>query len=88
MQKLNQQSTRIFCHLLRRLDGKEHLQLTSDGFMTLTMECIEENISTPFGIGKLYSLCHYYEQNGDLMRDPEMCFIAFTRRCTGWIASA
>jgi uncharacterized protein DUF6908 len=22
-----------------------------------------------------YSVAHYYEQNGDLMRDPEMCFV-------------
>ena len=25
--------------------------------------------------GKIYSIAHYYEQNGDLMRDPEMTFL-------------
>jgi hypothetical protein len=26
-------------------------------------------------LGPIFSLAHYYEQNGDLMRDPEMLFI-------------
>jgi hypothetical protein len=25
--------------------------------------------------GDLLSVCHYYEQNGDLMRDPEVVFL-------------
>ena len=24
---------------------------------------------------RIFSVAHYYEQNGDLMADPEMCFI-------------
>ena len=39
--------------------------LKADGFMDLNVEIIEED---------LVSFCHYGEQNGDLMRDPEMIF--------------
>ena len=42
----------------------------SDGsFMPLYMECIGENDKFHF-----FSLCHYGEQNGDLMCDPEICY--------------
>lgn len=30
--------------------------------------------------GQLVSLCHYYQQNGDLMQDPEMCFVFVDQR--------
>jgi hypothetical protein len=40
--------------------------------MPLTIEKIGEVYN---GEAKLYSLCHYYVQFGDLMQDPEVCFI-------------
>jgi uncharacterized protein YqiB (DUF1249 family) len=43
--------------------GCTYKRFESDGFMDLVVEKISENE---------YSLAHYYEQNGDLMRDPEM----------------
>ena len=48
--------------------------------MPLTIEKIGEDIITPMGVGCAYSLCHYYEQNGDLMQDPEMCFLILDNR--------
>jgi hypothetical protein len=39
-------------------------------FMALHVECIGE-----CNLGPIFSLAHYYEQHGDLMRDPEMLFI-------------
>lgn len=80
MQKLNHQATTIFFRLLKKLNEQQHMKLYSDGFMPLIMERIADNIITTFGDGRLYSLCHYYEQNGDLMRDPEMCFIVVDNR--------
>ncbi|OJW01952.1 MAG: hypothetical protein BGO52_00265 [Sphingobacteriales bacterium 44-61] len=59
---------------------QESIQLTSEGYMPLTIERLTANIETGTGKGTLYSLCHYYEQNGDLMRDPEMCFIVVDNR--------
>jgi hypothetical protein len=77
MKALNQFSTKIFCELLDRMQGKQHLKIINEPFMTLTIERIGhiywEN-------GELVSLCHYYQQNGDLVQDPEMCFIAIDQR--------
>jgi len=41
------------------------LVLHLDGFMPLVVERIAPN---------QISLCHYYKQNGDMMRDPEVVF--------------
>lgn len=80
MKKLNQQATKIFCKLLKRLNRQQHLKLQADEFMPLTLEQIDEHITTPWGEGKLYSLSHHYVLNGDLMRDPEICFIVVDNR--------
>ena len=40
-----------------------HIVLKSEGFMDLHFEKIGENT---------YSLAHYFEQNGDLVPDPDM----------------
>jgi hypothetical protein len=80
MKKLNQQATRIFCQLLDKMGIETYIRLTSDDFMPLVMEQIGELIQTPYGIGQCYSLSHSYEQNGDLMRDPEMVFIVVDNR--------
>lgn len=80
MKKLNQQATKIFCRLLKKLKDQVQIQLLSDGFMPLSIECIGTNIMTPLGEAKLYSLSHTYTQNGDLMRDPEMCFFVIDKR--------
>jgi hypothetical protein len=40
-------------------------------YMPLVIEAVGE--SGPLGLPAL-SICHYGEQNGDAMRDPEMCF--------------
>jgi hypothetical protein len=39
--------------------------------MPLVIEAVDE--SGPLGLPAI-SVCHYGEQNGDAMRDPEMCF--------------
>ncbi|RKR80084.1 hypothetical protein BDD43_0177 [Mucilaginibacter gracilis] len=80
MKTLNQNSTAIFCRLIELMNGNEHLKITNDPFMPLTIEKIGEDIITPIGVGCAYSLCHYYEQNGDLMQDPEMCFLILDNR--------
>ena len=80
MKQLNEQATRIFCRLIKKLNEQQHIKLHSEGFMPLSMERLEENILTPEGVGTTYSLCHYYKLNGDLMRDPEMVFIVVDNR--------
>ncbi len=80
MKKINKEAARIFCRLLNRMGIKDYIKFTSEGFMPLVMEQIGTLINTPYGKAQLYSFSHYYEQNGDLMRDPEMVFIVVDNR--------
>jgi hypothetical protein len=47
-----------------------YLKIENPPYMALVIEAIGPG---PLGIPAL-SVAHYGEQNGDLMRDPEMCF--------------
>jgi hypothetical protein len=47
------------------------LKIENGLYMALVIEAIDE--TGPLGLPAL-SVAHYGEQNGDLMRDPEMCF--------------
>ena len=46
------------------------IRLTVDGYMPLSVEDIGQSAEG----NRLISICHYGEQNGDLMRDPDMVF--------------
>src|SRR5688572_17664601 len=46
------------------------------GYMPVHVECLRRT-----GLGLLYSVAHYYEQNGDLVPDPDVVFV---RRTEGW----
>jgi hypothetical protein len=48
-----------------------YLKIENSPFMELVIEGLDE--SGPMGLPAI-SVCHYGEQNGDAMRDPEMCF--------------
>ena len=60
-----------FATVLTALLGTDRVvRLTVPGFMPLSVEDIGQS-----GDGnRLISICHYGEQNGDLMRDPDMVF--------------
>lgn len=62
------------------MNGVDHLKIDNKPYMPLTIEKIGEVITTPFGGAIQYSLAHYYAKNGDLMRDPEMCFLFIDKR--------
>ncbi len=60
--------------ILQRAGGWHHglyLKIDNPPYMELVIEATDE--SGPCGLPAL-SLCHYGDQNGDAMRDPEMCF--------------
>jgi hypothetical protein len=60
--------------ILKKAGGWHHglyLKIENPPFMELVIEATDE--SGPCGLPAL-SVAHYGEQNGDLMRDPEMCF--------------
>ena len=52
-----------------------YVKIENPPYMELVIEALGE--PGPSGLRAL-SVCHYGEQNGDLMRDPEMCFELFT----------
>ncbi|MET4545657.1 hypothetical protein ABIE26_002975 [Pedobacter africanus] len=79
MKKLNKQATEVFAQLITGLkDG--YCKIENAFFMPLTIEKIGQAAITGLGNTDLYSLCHYYIQNGDLMQDPEMCFMVIDNR--------
>ena len=48
-----------------------YLKIENPPYMALVIEAVPE--PGPLGVPAI-SVAHYGEQNGDLMRDPEMCF--------------
>ena len=60
-----------FATVLAQLLGNDTaIRLTVNGYMPLSVE----NIGQSAEGNRLVSICHYGEQNGDLMRDPDMVF--------------
>ena len=53
------------------LNGARAVRITVPGYMPLSVE----EIGTSTEGHRLVSLCHYGEQNGDLMRDPDIVFL-------------
>ena len=43
---------------------------TNESFMAVVVECIGQHRK-----GRLFSIAHYGEQNGDPMRDPDVTFL-------------
>ncbi|PKP52268.1 MAG: hypothetical protein CVT92_09670 [Bacteroidetes bacterium HGW-Bacteroidetes-1] len=79
MKTLNQKSTHIFNKLIARLDKAQHVRINNahEAFMPLSVEYL----FTTDIVGrtmKVFSLAHYYLQNGDLVPDPEMTFAIYT----------
>jgi hypothetical protein len=65
---------KIILDILQKSGGWHHglhLHIENTPYMALVIEATDE--SGPCGLPAL-SVCHYGEQNGDAMRDPEMCF--------------
>ena len=76
MSSLNFDATLVFLELIKdvndensskRFDKHNYWPDCSGGFMAVQVE----------KINFLYSVAHYYKQNGDLMADPEMTFVVF-----------
>jgi hypothetical protein len=55
-----------------------HVSIANEPYMRLVIEHIGDG---PHGLPAI-SVAHYYEMNGDLCQDPEMCFRS--REHTGW----
>ncbi|HJU45972.1 MAG TPA: hypothetical protein VJ647_04265 [Chitinophagaceae bacterium] len=81
MKKLSQESTRIFLKLLKKMGRGNFIQLHGADVKPLNVELVEEEVTTTSSEkAKLYSVSHTLTQAGNLMRDPEMCFIVVDNR--------
>jgi hypothetical protein len=58
-------------NLLQLLGSDTAVRIIVDGYMPLSIEDIGHS---PDGFRQI-SLCHYGEQNGDLMRDPDIVYV-------------
>lgn len=71
MKKLNKKSTQTMNKMVEMLeDGYVKIDNCNSAFMPVSVEQIFESNRY-----KIFSVAHYFEQYGDLMADPEMCFI-------------
>lgn len=71
MRAINKNGKKVMDILTNKcLNLGDHDKFHTDPFMDVVVEYIDD-----CELGAMYSIVHYYEQNGDLMRDPEMCFI-------------
>jgi hypothetical protein len=77
MKTLNKQASKVMDVLVASMNGGDHVKIAnnkSKSIMPVVVERLESYL-----IGTRYSVAHYYTQNGDAMRDPEMCFMHTTR---------
>lgn len=73
MQHINQKAGLVFDKLTQGMDKVgDHRKIENGAFMPLSIEVIDTQGCNG---GLRISICHYGEQNGDAMRDPEICFI-------------
>ena len=72
MRKLDKKATAIFGKLTEGLTkiGDHRKISNATGFMPVSVEIVG---SAP--AGKIVAVAHYYEQNRDLMADPDMTFV-------------
>jgi len=71
MKHLGKEATKVMNILTDRArDGYARIDNGSPGFMPVVVERLRET-----DYGTIYSVTHYYEQNGDLMCDPDVEFL-------------
>jgi hypothetical protein len=79
---------RTILQILERAGGYRsdlYLRIENQPYMALVIEATPE--PGPLGVQAI-SVAHYGEQNGDLMRDPEMCFELSNPLGMGWILTS
>lgn len=73
MKAINQRAKKVMDTLTENMegtDGHRKIDNTKGTFMVVHVERMNK-----CSLGQIYSIAHYFEQNGDLMRDPDMEFI-------------
>ena len=73
MKAINIRAKKVMDKLTENIDGANDHKVIDNAkgtFMPVHVEYVGK-----CDLGEVFSLTHYYEQNGDLMRDPDMEFI-------------
>ena len=73
MKPINQRAKKVMDVLTQSIDkigDHKKIDNAKGAFMAVHVE----HVNT-CNLGQIFSITHYYEQNGDLMRDPDMEFI-------------
>jgi len=75
---LNKQATEIFNALISKVNGNGYVKIdnTNGVFMPLSIDLLQTNVDFAGARANIYALAHNYEQNGDLVPDPDMTFAA------------
>ena len=73
MKAISQRAKKVMDVLTGYIDGaNDHKKIdnTKGTFMPVHVEHVNK-----CSLGQIFSIAHYYKQNGDMMRDPDMEFI-------------
>ena len=73
MKAISQQAKKVMDVLTEKTEGENRsrrIDNTKGTFMPVYVERLGK-----CKLGRIYSIAHYFEQNGDLMHDPDMEFI-------------
>jgi len=76
MKPLSKTASKIFNHILSLMDSEDYIKIDNapGSFMYVSFERL---YGTDF-LGQqatVFAMAHYYEQNGDLIPDPDMTFL-------------
>lgn len=76
MKTLNKTASVTFGRIIALLDHRTNFKLDRSGntFMPLSVEKLRSDVPFAGETVNIYSFSHYYEQNGDLVPDPDMTF--------------
>ena len=74
MKAINNRAKKVMDLLIEGVDSSADDSKKIDNSRGVFMPVHIEHVSS-CELGQIFSVTHYYEQNGDLMRDPDMEFI-------------
>jgi len=82
MKSLNKTASRIFAKLITQMGQADYLKLDRGGsaIMALSIEKLVPEVDFAGTNATIYSLSHYFEQNGDLVPDPDMTFAVIDQK--------
>jgi hypothetical protein len=73
MKKLGIRAENIFRTLVEGINAENHARKWNAGSPTYMDACVNYVVETQYGV--IISIAHYYKQNGDLMKDPDVEFL-------------